>query len=180
MKEKLTFLISSVVIATLISVLAVSIALQKSWLPVSPVDNFDTGDSIRVAQIYEQLESPEMYSIQDVMELQQKALEETTVNELFLSLTPDVLQNVTSVLLKTQGFATKKSIVNEYRLNDKVYNNLPVDYDKSDAKKDSVDIGATDLGNRSNKTISSSFQRHVDTVNGKPVSVITETTKRYE
>ena len=181
MKEKIGFLIVSVLLSALIALAAFTVAQRNNWLPAPQMNNFDTGDSIKVAQIYEQLKSPQMYTLVDVQNLQDKMVEESTVDNLFMSITPDVMRNVVGVLLNTEGFATKESIVKEYRANDGIYNNLPVPAtapETTDSSK--VDLSATDLGNRSDKTISSSFMRHTDTVNGKPVNVITETTKRYE
>ena len=181
MKEKIGFLIVSILLSALIALTAFTVAQRNNWLPAPQMNNFDTGDSIKVAQIYEQLKSPQMYTLTDVQLLQDKMVEESTVDNLFMSITPDIMRNVVGVLLNTEGFATKESIVKEYRANDGIYNNLPAPAtapETTDSSK--VDLSATDLGNRSDKTISSSFMRHTDTVNGKPVNVITETTKRYE
>ena len=180
MKEKLGIFIVSVLCAIACSLFAVAIAVQNNWLPAPLYDNFDEGDSIKVAQVYEQLKSPTMYTIKDVQDLQDQMVHESTVDNLFMSIPPDIIRNVVSVLLNTEGYVTKESIVNEYRANDGIYNNLPTANATEQVDSQEVDRGATDLGNRSDKTISTSFTRHTDTVNGKPVNVITETTKRYE
>lgn len=181
MKEKIGFLIVSVLLSAIVALGAFTIAQQNNWLPAPTMNNFDEGDSIKVAQIYEQLKSPMMYTIKDVQDLQDVMVRESTVDNLFMSITPDIMRNVVNVLLNTEGYVTKESIVNEYRANDGIYNNLSVPETTAETNDSSkVDLSATDLGNRSDKTISSSFMRHTDTVNGKPVNVITETTKRYE
>ena len=181
MKEKIGFLIVSVLLSAIVALGAFTIAQQNNWLPAPTMNNFDEGDSIKVAQIYEQLKSPMMYTIKDVQDLQDAMVHESTVDNLFMSITPDIMRNVVNVLLNTEGYVTKESIVNEYRANDGIYNNLPVPETTAETNDSSkVDLSATDLGSRSDKTISSSFMRHTDTVNGKPVNVITETTKRYE
>ena len=181
MKEKIGFLIVSILLSAVIALGLVAIAEKNNWLPAPEMNNFDEGDSIKVAQVYEQLKSPVMYSIKDVQDLQDVMVHESTVDNLFMSITPDILRNVVNVLLNTEGYVTKESIVKEYRANDGIYNNLPAletTTETNDSSK--VDLGATDLGNRSNKTISSSFKRRTDTVGGKPITVVTETTERYE
>ena len=181
MKEKIGFLIVSILLSAVIALGLVAIAEKNNWLPAPEMNNFDEGDSIKVAQVYEQLKSPVMYTIKDVQDLQDVMVHESTVDNLFMSITPDIMRNVVNVLLNTEGYVTKESIVKEYRANDGIYNNLPVP-ETTDETTDSskVDLGSTDLGNRSNKTISSSFKRRTDTVGGKPVTVVTETRERYE
>lgn len=181
MKEKIGFLIVSILLSAVIALGLVAIAEKNNWLPAPEMNNFDEGDSIKVAQVYEQLKSPVMYTIKDVQDLQDVMVHESTVDNLFMSITPDIMRNVVNVLLNTEGYVTKESIVKEYRANDGIYNNLPVPETTTETTDSSkVDLGSTDLGNRSNKTISSSFKRRTDTVGGKPVTVVTETTERYE
>lgn len=178
MKEKIGIFIVSVLCAVVCSLVAITIVEQNDWLPATHQNNFDEGDSVKVAQMFEQLQSPQMYAISDVIELQTSMVEKTTVDELFMSIPPDVVRTVANVLLNTDGFVTKESLVKEYRANDKIYNNLPTAPESSDSSE--VDLGATDMSSRPDKTISSSFKRRVDTINGKPVHVVTETTERYE
>jgi hypothetical protein len=181
MKEKIGFLIVSVLLSAIVALGAFTIAQQNNWLPAPTMNNFDEGDSIKVAQVYEQLKSPVMYTIKDVQDLQDVMVHESTVDNLFMSITPDIMRNVVNVLLNTEGYVTKESIVKEYRANDGIYNNLPVPEtapETTDSSK--VDLSGTDIGSRQDKTISSSFKRRTDTVNGKPVNIITETKERYE
>ena len=181
MKEKIGFLIVSIVLSVIFALGLFTVAQQNNWLPAPATNNFDEGDSIKVAQVYEQLKSPTMYTIKDVQDLQDQMVHESTVDNLFMSIPPDIIRNVVNVLLNTEGYVTKESIVNEYRANDGIYNNLPAletTAETTDSSK--VDLSATDLGNRPDKTISSSFKRRTDTVNGKPVNIVTETTERYE
>ena len=155
---------------------------MNNWLPVPTANNFDEGDSIKVAQIYEQLKSPVMYTIKDVQDLQDVMVHESTVDNLFMSITPDIMRNVVNVLLNTEGYVTKESIVKEYRANDGIYNNLPAPETTTETNDSSkVDLSATDIGNRpDDKLISSSIKKRTDTVNGKPVKVITKTEESYE
>lgn len=181
MKEKIGFLIISVLLSATLSLGAVAIAQQNDWFPSSQkINNWDEGDSIKVAQIYEQLESPKLYTVKDVLDLQEQTIQQTTDRELFISLPANVIKSVSGVLLNTDRFVTEKSLINEYRANAAVYNNLPVNYNSPTDIKDSVDLGATDLSSRQDRTISSHFSRRTDTVNGKPVNIVTETTERYE
>lgn len=182
MKEKLGIFICTVIIAALVGVGLVAAGLHYNVLPAPYQNNFDEGDSIKVAQVIEQLESPILYSIKDVQDLQDLMVDQRTTDEVFMSLPYDVLQSVTSVLLKNGEIVTKKSIVNEYRANDRIYNNLPVSTDSTCViSSTDPDLGATDLGSRSeDKIISSSLKKRTDTVNGKPVTVITKTEESYE
>lgn len=181
MKEKIGFLIVSIVLSVIFALGLFTVAQQNNWLPAPVMNNFDEGDSIKVAQIYEQLKSPVVYSIKDAQDLQDVMVHESTVDNLFMSIPPDIMRNVTNVLLNTEGYATKQSIVNEYRANDGIYNNLPPAPDANETNDSTkVDLSATDIGSRQDKTISSSFKRRTDTVNGKPVNIITETKERYE
>ena len=87
MKEKIGFLIVSVLLSATLALCGVAIAEQNDWFPSSQQnDNWDEGDSIKVAQIYEQLESPKLYTIKDVLDFQEQMIQETTAKELFLSL----------------------------------------------------------------------------------------------
>lgn len=181
MKEKISFMIVSIALSVIITLGVLAIAERNNWLPTPTMNNFDEGDSIKVAQIYEQLKSPVVYSIKDAQDLQDVMVHESTVDNLFMSIPPDIMRNVTNVLLNTEGYATKQSIVNEYRSHDGIYNNLPPVPDANETKDSTeVDLSATDIGSRQEKTISSSFKRRTDTVNGKPVNIITETKERYE
>ena len=181
MKEKIGFLIVSILLSAIIALGAFALAERNNWLPAPVMNNFDEGDSIKVAQIYEQLKSPVVYSIKDAQDLQDVMVHESTVDNLFMSIPPDIMRNVTNVLLNKEGYATKQSIVNEYRANGGIYNNLPPAPDTNETNDSTkVDLGATDIGSRQDKTISSSFKRRTDTVNGKPVNIITETKERYE
>ena len=76
------------------------------------------------------------------------------------------------MLLKKSGTIDKKSIIEEYRANSTVYDNLPVPQ-QSNATTQEIDLGSTDLGSRQNQTdiISTSYQYRTDTINGKPVKI---------
>lgn len=161
---------------------AIALGMNLNILPSPPQDNFDEGDSIKIAEIVEQMYSPKMYHVNDVVDLQRQMMLETTTDEVFLSLPSDVLSNITSVLLQTEGYATKEMIVEEYRANDRIYNNLPVDttlHAPVTSDKDSI-LQSTDLGSRQKNTLFESTQRSTDTVDGKAVKVVTKTHKYYE
>ena len=181
MKKEIGFLIVSVTVSVFLTLGLFTVAQQNNWLPAPAIDNFDEGDSIKVAHVFEQLKSPTLYTIKDVQDLQDEMVYQNTVDNVFVSLTPDVIRNVSNVLLNTAGYVTKESIVRQYQANDAIYNNLPSTPETSEnADPSEVDLSATDIGNRQDKTISSSFKRRTDTVSGKPVTVVTETTERYE
>lgn len=181
MKKEIGFLIVSVIVSVFLTLGLFTVAQQNNWLPAPAIENFDEGDSIKVAHVFEQLKSPTLYTIKDVQDLQDAMVYQNTVDNLFMSLTPDVIRNVSNVLLNTAGYVTKESIVRQYRANDAIYNNLPSTPETSEnADPNEVDLSATDLGDKQDKTISSSFKRRTDTVGGKPVNIVTETTERYE
>lgn len=150
-------------------------------LGLSSPDNYDTADTLQsiVAQQIMDVENPVFIDVNDVLDYQQQQIDNTTTENLFLSLPEYVLKNVAEVLFRKGVVVTKYTIVNEYRRCSDIYNNLP-----KNAANDSineVDKSATDLGDRNaDKIISSSVKRRTDTINGKPVRIITKTEESYE
>ena len=114
-------------------------------------------------------------------------LEEQAIDSAFLSLSDNTIRNVVTVLLKKNSFVKKKDIVEAYRANSNIYDNLP-----TDPKASSVDKTATDLGTRQNNkndspntggpdnVISNSYSSRIDTVGGKPIRVKIQTIESYE
>lgn len=157
---------------------AIALGMNLNILPSPPQDNFDEGDSIKVAEIVKHLQSPEMYSIEDVYKAQQELSDNTTVDGVFLSMDSNVLHSVAGVLLNRDGVVTKESIVAEYRANDNIYNNLPIE---TATDKDSINqVYDSGGGSPEDNIISQSVSRRTDTVGGKPRTVITKHIERYE
>lgn len=112
-----------VVIATVMSV-AANVALIK--YDNNPVTKF-VAQSVGTAEISECLDSltnPEFVSINDAFVARDKFANETYVDSVFLSLSPNALQNVCSVILKRQAKFTKYDIVGEYSKGEDIYNIL--------------------------------------------------------
>lgn len=135
--------------------------------------NHDTAcDSVMVSQSVDAYVNPQFTSVEEVLDFRQQMHENFTVDSIFRTMPEQVLNNVSSVLLKKSSTIDKKSIVEEYRANSTVYDNLPVPQ-QSNATTQEIDLGSTDLGSRQNETnvISTSYQYRTDTINGKPVKI---------
>ena len=153
----------------------------------SPGDNYDTSDSVQVAEYVNRAVNPSIMDVTEALSLKQQMLEKQSIDSAFVSLSDATIRNVVSVLLKKNSFIHKKDIINEYRRCQNVYDNLP-----TDPKADSVDKTGTDLGTRqsggndsanppgSSNVISNNFSFRTDTVAGKPVRVKIQTIESYE
>ena len=152
------------------------------------IDNYDSADSAQVAEFVNSISNPQLMSVEEILTLKQSMLEKQGIDSAFLSLDDDLMETVSTVLLKRNKSVTKKDIVEEYRRCMDVYDNLPKD--KSHNK---VDLKATDLGNRrdttfpasssnsgTNDIISTSYSFRTDTVNGKPVRIRIQKIESYE
>lgn len=151
-------------------------------------DNYDTSDSVQVAEFVDELTNPHLMDVAEVLTLKQSMLEKAQIDSVFVSMTDDTLRNVVAVLAKDKtlknGF-TKKDIIDEYQRCRRVYDNLPTTA--------SVDKNATDLGQRrdsgnniignnggSDRIISTSYSFRTDTIGGKPVKIRIQTIESYE
>ena len=86
-------------------------------------------DSI-IAESIQNYTNPLFMSVDEAIEFRNLTVDSNTIDQAFLEMPEDVLRNVVSVCLKRDGYASKRSIIYEYRANAEVYNNLP----KSTAK----------------------------------------------
>lgn len=153
----------------------------------SPGDNYDTSDSVQVAEYVNHAVNPSIMDIAEALSLKQQMLEKQSIDSAFVSLSDATIRNVVSVLLKKNSFIHKKDIIDEYRRCQNVYDNLP-----TDTKANAVDKTATDLGTRqsggndsanplgSSNVISNNFSFRTDTIAGKPVRVKIQTIESYE
>lgn len=153
----------------------------------SPGDNYDTSDSAMVAEYVTSVVNPSVMDVTEALSLKKSMLEEQAIDSAFLSLSDNTIRNVVTVLLKKNSFVKKKDIVEAYRANSNIYDNLP-----TDPKASSVDKTATDLGTRQNNKndssnfcgrdniISNSYSFRTDTVAGKPIRVKIQTIESYE
>ena len=148
-------------------------------------DNYDVAnDSIRIAQLFENLSTPQFSTVNEVIEYRNNVMLQDSIDAMFMSLPEEKLVNVVSVLIK-KNFATitKKDILDEYVRCRNVYDNLPSTSDKITSASESKDVnlGSTDLGNRrSDSVVSTSYSFRTDTINGKPVRVKIKTEESYE
>ena len=111
-----------VVIATVASV-AANVALIKYDTPVTKFVAQSVGTT-EVSACLDSLTNPEFVSINDVFVARDKFANDAYVDSVFLSLSPNALQNVCSVLLKRQRTFTKYDIVGEYSKGGDVYDIL--------------------------------------------------------
>ena len=148
-------------------------------------DNYDVAnDSVRIAQLFENLSTPQFSTVNEVIEYRNNVMLQDSIDAMFMSLPEEKLVNVVSVLIK-KNFATitKKDILDEYVRCRNVYDNLPSTSDKVTSASESKDVnlGSTDLGNRrSDSVVSTSYSFRTDTINGKPVRVKIKTEESYE
>ena len=154
----------------------------------SPGDNYDTSDSAMVAEYVTSVVNPTMLDVTEALSLKNRMLEQQAIDSAFLSLPDNTIRNVVTVLLKKNTVIHKKDIVEAYRANKSIYDNLP-----SDTKVSDVDRTATDLGTRqdtgstsvnnggnTNRVLSNSYSYRTDTINGKPVRVRIQKIETYE
>lgn len=174
-KEKLRnfgkFLGGYFVIALLLTVTVMVGCKNAPW---SNPNNYDTAnDSVLVAQQVEAIVNPQFTTVQEIVDFRQQTNEGFTIDSIFRAIPEQVLHNVASVLIKKNGTVDKKSIVEEYRANSAVYDNLPATTQQPANTTQEVDLNATDLGNRRSESdvISTSYQYRTDTINGKPVKI---------
>lgn len=112
-----------VVIATVVSV-AANVGLMK--YDNNPVTKFvaQSVGTTEVSACLDSLVNPEFTSMNDVFVLRDRLANNAYVDSVFLSLNPNALQNVCSVLLKRQRTFTKYDIVGEYAKGGDIYNIL--------------------------------------------------------
>ena len=154
----------------------------------SPGDNYDTSDSAMVAEYVTSVVNPTMLDVTEALSLKNRMLEQQAIDSAFLSLSDNTIRNVVTVLLKKNTVIHKKDIVEAYRANKSIYDNLP-----SDTKVSNVDKTGTDLGTRpdtgltsannggnTNRVLSNSYSYRTDTVNGQPIRVRIQKIETYE
>lgn len=149
---------------------------------VSYPNNYDTApDSVLIAQQVEAIANPVFETVKEVILYRYQADQGAKIDSIFGSLTDEQIRNVATVVINRDGCATKKSIVEEYRANNAVYDNLPATTSQSANVSQKVDLSSTDLGNRRDESdvISTSYQYRTDTINGKPVKIQTKKEESY-
>lgn len=147
-------------------------------------DNYDVAnDSIKIAEAVQNAVDPHFISVADIVEYRENHQFQLEIDSVFFSLPSATVQNVASVLFKSnRDVITKKDIVEEFKQCRNIYEKLPTTHDiskpDSSAKLQSIDRTGTDLGTRPSKMTRKTTQDTV--INGKPMKVIIETTETYE
>ena len=97
--------------------------------------------AVAVEQVENCLDSivnPRLYTCRDVFELQQKLLVNAYIDSVFMSMDQEILNNVSTVVLKKLHVVTKDDIVSEYVKGGDIYNNLPSKSDPPAATTDTI------------------------------------------
>ena len=134
-------------------------------------------DSVYVAKYFESVTNPIFTSIEEVRIAQKQLAEEKTADEVFLNMPDNILNNVVNVCLNKNTVITKIDIVNEYRANKDVYDNLdsqPTSADNNTVKKDTAKEGQQKPAGKV------SYRYEMDTVEGTPKRVLVKEERTYE
>lgn len=119
--------------------------------------------------------NPVFDNIDAVITYRDIALEDKSLDEVFLSMPDKDLSNVARVLVNREGQFSKRQLILEYLNHPDIYPNLG----NTDAEE--VDKTATDLGTRSDSAVlSREFKYRTDTMNGKPTRVRIMTEEKIE
>jgi GTPase Era involved in 16S rRNA processing len=94
----------------------------------------------------------------------------------------NILNNVAAVCLKKAITVTKKDIVNEYKANQAVYDNLPKQNttDEQLPVNDKPNAATTAMEEQRKPVEKVSYRYEMDTINGKPQRVLIKETRAYE
>lgn len=81
-------------------------------------------DSTYVAEQVDAKLNPSFVSPAMLIDYQQSMIEEIETNEMFLDMSPALIANVATVCINKNGSVTVKQLIDEYRANQAVYDNL--------------------------------------------------------
>lgn len=131
--------------------------------------------------------NPLFNTVDEVLVFRDLTAEGLAIDEAFSLMPEEVLKNVASVVIKREGFATKRSIVYEYRANNAVYDNLPANSTSKDTNTTSVDgstggdpVPKVDSTNITKPESRVEFTQYDTTINGKTYKVRTKKEVDYE
>ena len=135
-------------------------------------------DSVYVSSIVEDMQNPTFTGVVDVLNFQAALADSYAIEEAFVALPPYVLQQVANVCIRKDGYATKYTIVQEYRANRDVYDNLTKPTAQQ-VPEDNTD--STTAMEEQHRPVPSSvsWEYETDTVDGKPIQVLVKK-ERYE
>lgn len=130
--------------------------------------------------------NPVFSDVDEVLVFRDLTAEGLAIDEAFSTLPEEVLKNVASVVIKREGFATKRSIVYEYRANNEVYDNLPNNATPEEVNAitqhgSSGGEPVTKVDSSESKPIGRiEYTQHDTTINGKTYKVRTKKEIDYE
>jgi len=131
-------------------------------------------DSVAASHVAD-YSNPVFDDIDAVITYRDFALDDKSMDEVFLSMPDQDLSNVARVLINREGKFSKRELVLEYLDHPDIYPNLG----NTDAEE--VNKAATDLGIRSDSAVlSREFKYRTDTINGKPTKVRIMTEEKIE
>ena len=142
MKRKLTFYggYFLILLGLVLTFAICCTSCDKLRMIQSEVIDKEDVDSI-VAESVTNYINPLFSSVDEVIEFRNVTMDSELIDQAFLEMPEDVLRNVVSVCLKRDGYASKRSIIYEYRANADVYNNLPKNQnDTSSAATDTSSV----------------------------------------
>lgn len=135
-------------------------------------------DSIASAKIADYT-NPVFNSTEELLSFRDFYVDDKQLDDVFVQLPEQIIQNVAGVCISKNGNVSKRELVLEYLDNQDVYNNLP-NVKGADNHAQPVDTTATDLGDKRDNIISTSYRYRTDTVNGKPVKIRVTTEEKIE
>lgn len=147
----------------------------------TPSFSGDGPDSVYVAEYVEGVVNPTFTSLHEVTMFQNRLIEEYSIDETFRTLPENILNNVAAVCLKKSITVTKKDIVNEYKANRAVYDNLPKQNMTDEQPPVNKPDAATTAMEEQQKPVEKvSYRYEIDTINGKPRKILIKETRSYE
>lgn len=123
MKRKISLIGAYVVTILILCLGLIAFASCDKWHKSdSPVP---TEDSILVQQCVDQYFNPVFTDVESVLEFKKQISEKERADSFITAASPDMLRNITTVLLKRNEPVTLYSILTEYLANKNLYDNLP-------------------------------------------------------
>ena len=88
----------------------------------------DTEISTQLEEAVVQVINPTFTTVEDVHQFRQQEFEKNSIDSAFMAIPPDALTTISRVVIGQSGFATKESIVREFRKNyDPIYQYIKPD-----------------------------------------------------
>lgn len=132
-------------------------------------------DSTIVANYIEATTNPTFFNADEAILYQEKFIDNSEVDNTFMSMSTSVINDVVKVLLKNGSTAvTKKDVVEEYLKNRRIYDKLA----EENAEENTETPLNSNVENGSSGGIS--YRYETDTINGKIVKVKVKEERTYE